>query len=122
MQISSKDCRWKCPETFKNQSGKLKLFIIPSITQRLILGIDFWKTFGLFPDIRGSVDLLVSDKASNKLPKLSAINKTCKIGQHLEQLENDRFPLSEQQSIQLKTVIDMFPNFETQGLGRTTLR
>lgn len=107
--------------SFKETSRRLRLFIIPSISQRLILGIDFWRTFGLIPDIIGSVDLLTSES----LPKTPSVfgpsEQSCKIVHQLEQSCEDMFPLDDSQLRQLKSVIDLFPNFETQGLGRTGL-
>lgn len=107
--------------SFKDKSKPLKLFIIPSISQNLILGIDFWKTFDLIPNIVGSVDLLTSDTSTDILSKIHSIHDNCKIGYQLEQLDQNMFPLSDEQRKHLKTVIDLFPNYETQGLGRTSL-
>lgn len=70
--------------SFKGKSSRLRLFVIPSIKQRLILGTDFLRAFGLFPDVLGSVDLIVSGKMYDKLHDLSAVNGNCKIGNQLE--------------------------------------
>lgn len=43
---------------FKDKVFPIHLFIIPSISQRLILGIDFWKKFDLLPSVVESVDLI----------------------------------------------------------------
>jgi len=75
----------------------LDLYVIPSISQRLILGIDFWRVFSLAPNILGSINCLESE--------------TKELG--------DQYPLSEFQRRQLETVKEMFPNFEHKGLGRT---
>lgn len=47
--------------TFKGETRPLKIFIIPSIAQKLILGIDFCKAFNLIPDIIGTVGMIASD-------------------------------------------------------------
>lgn len=60
--------------SFKNKTSPLKLFIIPSISQRLILGIDFWSAFDLIPDIIGSIDLLASDEMPKNLSDLESMN------------------------------------------------
>lgn len=43
---------------FRNQKRVLNLFLIPSISHRLILGIDFWNAFNLVPNILQSVDVI----------------------------------------------------------------
>lgn len=42
---------------FKGQKRTIKLFIIPNISSRLILGIDFWKTFSLVPNKISAIDV-----------------------------------------------------------------
>lgn len=43
------------PITFQNQTHIIKAYVVPSIKNNLILGIDFWKTFGLFPKYLNSI-------------------------------------------------------------------
>lgn len=102
--------------SFKNQKKIMKLFVIPSISHRLILGIDFWTLFNLIPNIIRSIDV-VSCTAS-ELPSIpvSKIDEDTNIP-----IKNETYPLSEAEQGQLKTVIELFPNFERQGLGRTPL-
>lgn len=52
---------------FRDKFKSIQLFIIPTISQKLILGIDFWKAFDLIPDILNSVDLVASDGKSNTI-------------------------------------------------------
>lgn len=37
--------------TFRNETRKSKMLIVPSITQRVILGLDFWRAFNLAPEL-----------------------------------------------------------------------
>lgn len=41
------------PITFRNKTNVLSVIIVPQITRELILGIDFWKAFGIKPMIEG---------------------------------------------------------------------
>lgn len=106
--------------SFKGQTKPIKLFIIPTISSRLILGIDFWKSFNLVPNIISSVDIF-----ENPLPidESSLIHKP--EFDRTEDLNSECtepfVPLSSDQRSQLDVVISMFPNFEKQGLGRTNL-
>lgn len=108
--------------TFRNQSKRLKFFIIPSISQRLILGVDFCKAFKIFPDIIGTVDVLTLPTLSECSSDLFNIEgkSDCEASDK-HQFEESFYPLSETQRTQLNTVISLFPNFEKQGLGRTNL-
>ena len=85
---------------FKNKNNKIKLYIIPSIIQKLILGIDFWRSFDLAPGIISSISTETQEN---------------------EDSEEKYYPLTYLQKQQLETVKKLFPNFDTQGLGRTKL-
>lgn len=50
---------------FRNRTQKLRILIVPSISQRLVLGLDFWRSFNLAPDI---FDSIVMQGPSDKLP------------------------------------------------------
>lgn len=58
--------------TFKEKTSNLKIFIIPTISQRLILGIDFWKSFQLLPNFTRSLDVLVCN--SNGIWTIRSMN------------------------------------------------
>ena len=45
------------PITFKGITKVVSVIIVPQITRKLILGIDFWKTFGIKPMIEGKFGL-----------------------------------------------------------------
>lgn len=107
--------------SFRGKSKPLRLFIIPTISQKLILGIDFWQTFDLISDYLNSIDLLASDQNFPEIQKLNTLQQDCKIAQNLEQSLEGIYPLTIHQRNQLDSIIEMFPNFHTQGLGRTKL-
>jgi len=67
---------------------ELDLHIIPSLSQELYLGIDFWKAFDLLP------------------PDMN-----------IAELADKSHALSDQQSNELKAVINKFPSFAISGLG-----
>lgn len=109
--------------SFRGITKRLKILIIPSITQRLILGLDFWKAFQLAPEVFQST--IVSDTATCDIPKWSI--EDCNLENDLTgdtkstNIGEQKYPLSFVQISQLQTIIDLFPNFLKQGLGRTTL-
>lgn len=100
----------------------LNLFIIPSITQKLILGIDFWNAFNLLPNVVGSRDII--DKSLLDCKPLFAEGKMSEVKSleiiNSKSTEND-YRLTPSQRQQLDAIIALFPNFEKQGLGRTGL-
>lgn len=105
---------------YKEQTRNIKLFIIPSISSRLILGIDFWKAFRLVPNIISSVDLVeFPHQLSSSAQNLEKIKESSDELGH--QSEESMYPLNSEQRSQLEVVIGMFPNFEKNGLGRTSL-
>ncbi|XP_017478435.1 PREDICTED: uncharacterized protein K02A2.6-like [Rhagoletis zephyria] len=83
--------------TYKTVKRPMKLYVIPSIKQKLILGHDFWRTFSLAPNIISSLE--------NSLDSTGTTENV--------------YPLSQQQIQQLEVVKNLFPN-ATKGLGRTT--
>lgn len=104
--------------TFKDKQRPLNIFVIPSISQRLILGIDFWKKFDLIPNIIEAVDVVDQSVLSVSPSDFESDRKDSTI---VNKSEERYFPLCPIQRQQLETVISLFPNFEKQGLGRTNL-
>lgn len=105
--------------TFRKETQRLKLLIIRSITQRLILGLDFWKVFKLATDVFDSAILSENPSdlnASQIVSELEQINIEKPMNR-----DDHQYPLTPCQTQQLAAIIDLFPNFETQGLGRTSL-
>ncbi|KNC33715.1 hypothetical protein FF38_03145 [Lucilia cuprina] len=97
--------------TFQNMTRKLKILIIPTITQKLILGLDFWKAFNLAPEIFGNVVYASGKENPQEISKDISLSTD----------SNLEYPLTPTQRQQLATIIEFFPNFEKQGLGRTSL-
>jgi len=87
---------------YKNRSRPIKLFVIPSIDKRLILGVDFWKEFQLAPGLISCLDAEEIREGED-----SADNFAC--------------TLTSEQRCQLNAVISLFPSYEKQGLGITSL-
>ena len=112
--------------TFKGKTENIDLFVIPSISQRLLLGVDFWRKFQLLPNIIESVDII--DRSSLDFSSFEVFN--CKAqeclcdddqGDKLEGQEENFYKFTVEQRQQFDAVISVFPNFEKQGLGRTSL-
>lgn len=85
---------------FKGKILPLTLFIVPSLSQNLILGMDFWRMFNLLPPA------LFSSTVYDP-PTISDIS--------------DRRPLSGEQETKLQQLINVFPSFAKEGLGRTSV-
>lgn len=113
--------------TFKGKSRTLNIFIIPSISQRLILGIDFLKSFELIPNIVGSVDIFdktilsVESSVTPFIRKNSDVLSECNEASKDNENSEQYYPLTATQKQQLNAIVSLFPNFEEEGLGRTSL-
>lgn len=116
--------------TFKDKQCPLNLFIIPSISQRVILGIDFWKKFDLIPNIIETVDIVDKSVFSIDFPKssdlksdrlsVSSVLKSDNLSDSkytpIDEESNESYSqLTSNQRQQLEAVISLFPNFEKQG-------
>lgn len=84
--------------SYKDKINKIVLYIVPTLSQRLILGLDFWRSFGLINNI------------------IAGINMDTNVNS-----DSEGYPLTYRQQQQLETVKTLFPSFEIQGLGRTSL-
>lgn len=105
---------------FKNKCHVMRLFIIPSIAHKLILGIDFWRTFNLMPEFFRTTDLVCSNQDIDKAANLSSLNPES-MRSTVNDAEGDSLSLSDSQRQQLSAVVKLFPDFQEQGLGRTSL-
>lgn len=89
------DTSIKYGEIFK----MIRVYVVPSLSQSLYLGIDFWRAFGILPM---SIDSITGDieepKVDSKMHKLSS-----------------------DQRFQLDLVTKKFPSFAVEGLGTTSL-
>ncbi|KAI8124874.1 hypothetical protein CVS40_4842 [Lucilia cuprina] len=82
---------------FREKSEPIILYIAPGLTQKLYLGFNFWKSFGLDSSLKLDVQEIVREIDSNA---------------HI---------LTDIQTKQLHEVIKLIPSSESLGLGRTTL-
>jgi len=85
--------------TYTSQKLPMKLYVIPTIKQKLILGRDFWRIFALAPNIISSIESSAQKSTTEML---------------------NSFPLSPHQTQQLEVVKLLFPS-AAKGLGRTSL-
>ncbi|XP_059221616.1 uncharacterized protein LOC131996179 [Stomoxys calcitrans] len=78
-----------------------EFLVIPTINQDIICGIDFWKRYNI---------------------SISAQGANSEIGPENDKAEiENRIELSDIQRKKLEAVIELFPNSDRDGLGRTTL-
>lgn len=84
---------------FRDRSNSINFYVVPSLSQSIILGVDFWKVFGIAPDI------------------ISEIERD----QDLSVVDYERHDMTPGQRLQLESVKALFPSYETDGLGKTSL-
>lgn len=84
--------------SFRGETKALTLFVIPSLSQKLYLGVDFWRAFKIAPTVIAEIT-----------PNLSPASAM------------DMHDLTMNQKHQLEQAIAQFPSFTTQGLGKTHL-
>lgn len=78
---------------FKSQTHRVRLYIVPTLTQTLYLGIDFWVAFNIFP----------------KIDEITPV-KPIDLNKHI---------LNKDQDTRLNKVIADFPSCVKEGLGKT---
>ena len=86
---------------YKGKANDIDLFVVPSLTQQLYLGVDFWRIFQIAPHIISEIS-----------PPRVIVNKLDSA------IECD---LNDQQRQKLREIIAKFPSFTTKGLGKTKL-
>lgn len=64
---------------FKGQSKQNKLFIISSLSSRLILEIDFWRAFNLVPNIISSTNIFDCKKHEKFITQISSSLKNSEL-------------------------------------------
>lgn len=111
---------------FKDQKRKLKILIVPTISQKLILGLDFWKEFNLAPGIFEDVIISSIESPNEVLCNINSLHNNTQNfdelpSEHLNDESSNNYPLNQIQRTQLESIKKLFPNLEKQGLGRTTL-
>lgn len=102
--------------TFKDKTHEIRLFIIPTISQRLILGIDFWQSFNLLNNLLVPNDIVSFNNNNICVPNVQELNLPTKTNG-----EDAHLNLTPNEAKQLEAVIALFPCFEKKGLGRTSL-
>lgn len=101
------------PVTFQNKTHYIKAYVVPSVQNPLILGIDFWRIFGLFPKHLDAVMFLKDTVKSNTL-NTSTVDKPAILSYN---------NLSASEKCTADTLITKFSeiSYEKKGLGRTSL-
>lgn len=100
------------PITMEKQTHDLNVHIIPDIHNSLILGMDFWREFGLFPRHLNSILFLTPSDAQLAGLKTEST-------EHLQSYAH----LTDDQRITADNIITQYKNisYEERGLGRTSL-
>lgn len=101
------------PVTFNGMTHTLKMYVVPSVKNCLILGMDFWRLFELFPKY---MDQITYHKDTNGV---FTTNVEFPESRNLYSYEN----LSEEQKVTADLLISRFRDmsYEERGLGRTSL-
>lgn len=90
--------------TYFSNTRLVRLFIVPSLSQDLYLGIDFWQQFGLAPRVVEEINVEEQVSAAESLPEAPKM--------HI---------LTDLQQSQLQVVKDLFPSSTNESLGKTSL-
>lgn len=90
------------PVFYKGVEKDIDFYIVPSLNQEAYLGLNFWRSFAIAPNLIPAVESIDFENNSD--------NKD--VCYH---------DLSAEQKLQLEIVVLEFPSFEKQGLGCTNL-
>lgn len=105
----------RLPIKFQNRNHTLKVYVVPNVKHSLILGMDFWRFFGLFPKY---LDRIAYYRDSDEI--LTADLENCKSqGQNLfsyDHLSGDQKSMADSIIAQFRAI-----SYEERGLGRTHL-
>lgn len=88
--------------SYLDKSKIVKLYVIPSLSQELYLGMDFWKLFGLAP-------VMVEELSVSSNPQLFPVPET------------NIHDLTEDQQAELDSIKQQFLCSEKNGLGKTSV-
>ncbi|XP_043071287.1 uncharacterized protein LOC122322577 [Drosophila grimshawi] len=102
--------------TYGEKEEDMTFYICPYLEQPAYLGIDFWRVFGLAPDVLGSMEAQISEESKPNL--VEAIEHY--VEEKTLEPEVDAWELDEEQKSRLETVKAEFLSFENAGLGKTT--
>lgn len=92
---------------YKGVLKDINFYIVPTLSQEAYLGLDFWRSFAIAPNIIPCIETISPDP----LCPDSAFDKE---DLHFHDLTAD-------QKLQIDTVVLKFPSFERLGLGCTNL-
>lgn len=109
--------------TFRQETRQLRFLIVPSITQRVILGLDFWRAFNLAPDLFQPAIITEPEIGGDTFfdsIRVAALEESG-LSDPDSPIDSQKYPLTNSQRSQLQCVVDLFPDFSKQGLGRTGL-
>lgn len=102
------------PVTFNNITHVIKFIVIPSIVSNVILGVDFWQSFHLAPEIFKNIDYMASPESYFNCNGLDAKQvHTIQSYDHLSTAEKE---LADAAVAKFREI-----SFEEKGLGRTSL-
>lgn len=90
------------PVSYNSTIKLVRLYLIPSLSQDLYLGIDFWNIFGIKPTIISSIEMPMSSFENETTPSNPNVHN-----------------LSGKQLQALQQVITLLPSSEIEGLGKT---
>lgn len=99
------------PIDFLHKKHIMQAYVVPGIKHPLILGIDFWKLFDLFPK---HLDAISFCKDTNSTLKAEAISESSLCS--YEHLPDDQRATADQLISQFRDI-----SYEERGLGRTSL-
>ncbi|EDV98671.1 GH23452 [Drosophila grimshawi] len=102
--------------TYGEKEEDMTFYICPYLEQQAYFGIDFWRVFGLAPDVLGSMEAQISEESKPNL--VEAIEHY--VEEKTLEPEVDVWELNEEQKSRLETVKAEFLSFENAGLGKTT--
>lgn len=80
--------------SFKDKTETIDFYIVPSLAQDIILGVDFWKKFNLAPAIISEIDLVKDHNLA----------------------EYELHDMTTNQKLRLESVKSIFPSCEIEGL------
>lgn len=102
----------RLPVHFLNQTHYINAHVVPEIKNSLILGIDFWRTFGLFPKHLDVISFYKDSESGFPTDSVKKLNAVCPY-EHLTDV----------QKCAADNLITQFHDisYEKRGLGRTSL-
>lgn len=101
------------PVSFYGQTHTLKAYVVPNIKHHLILGMDFWRSFGLFPK---HIDHILYYKDSDKILTISVDSSESSNLCSYDHLSTEQKIIADQVISQFRDI-----SYEKRGLGRTSL-